>query len=180
MGVPSDQLMQMIKSQRDGATPAGIPPAPQGTTGMSDTSAAPMASPMSTAEPKMGNREAAMINLAMAMDLLEQALPALGSETPEGQKVLGAIRTMTSVIGPKKAKTNELQPAEIMQMLQTLPQAGGATAEGKAMQQAPQIPGMSPGGMPPPPPPGAGGGMPPPPPPGGGMPGGMPSATPQM
>ena len=113
MGVPSDQLMQMIKSQRDGATPAGIPPAPQGTTGMSDTSAAPMASPMSTAEPKMGNREAAMINLAMAMDLLEQALPALGSETPEGQKVLGAIRTMTSVIGPKKAKTNELQPATL-------------------------------------------------------------------
>ena len=166
MGVPSDQLMQMIKSQRDGATPSGIPPAPEGVTGMSDTSASPMASPMSTPEPKMGNREAAMINLAMAMDLLEQALPALGSETPEGQKVLGAIRTMTSVIGPKKAKTNELQPAEIMQMLQTLPQAGGATAEGKAMQQAPQIPGMS---APTPPP-----AMP------GGMPGGAPSATPQM
>jgi len=166
MGVPSDQLMQMIKSQRDGATPAGIPPAPEGVTGMSDTSAPPMASPMSTPEPKMGNREAAMINIAMAMDLLEQSLPALGSETPEGQKVLGAIRTMTSVIGPKKAKTNELQPAEIMQMLQTLPQAGGATAEGKAMQQAPQIPGMS--AQTPPP------AMP------GGMPGGAPSATPQM
>ena len=166
MGVPSDQLMQMIKSQRDGATPSGIPPAPEGVTGMSDTSASPMASPMSTPEPKMGNREAAMINLAMAMYLLEQSLPALGSETPEGQKILGAIRTMTSVIGPKKAKTNELQPAEIMQMLQTLPQAGGATAEGKAMQQAPQIPGMS---APTPPP-----AMP------GGMPGGAPSATPQM
>jgi len=166
MGVPSDQLMQMIKSQRDGATPSGIPPAPEGVTGMSDTSASPMASPMSTPEPKMGNREAAMINLAMAMDLLEQSLPALGSETPEGQKILGAIRTMTSVIGPKKAKTNELQPAEIMQMLQTLPQAGGATAEGKAMQQAPQIPGMS--AQTPPP------AMP------GGMPGGAPSATPQM
>ena len=166
MGVPSDQLMQMIKSQQDGATPAGIPPSPEGVTGMSDTSAPPMASPMSTPEPKMGNREAAMINLAMAMDLLEQSLPALGSETPEGQKILGAIRTMTSVIGPKKSKTNELQPAEIMQMLQTLPQAGGATAEGKAMQQAPQIPGMS---APTPPP-----AMP------GGMPGGAPSATPQM
>lgn len=166
MGVPSDQLMQMIKSQRDGATPAGIPPATQGTTGMSDASAPPMASPMSTPEPKMGNREAAMINLAMAMDLLEQALPALGSETEEGQKILGAIRTMTGVIGPKKSKTNELQPAEIMQMLQTLPQAGGATAEGKAMQQAPQIPGMS--AQTPPP------AMP------GGMPGGAPSATPQM
>ena len=178
MGVPSDQLMQMIKSQRDGATPAGIPPAPEGVTGMSDTSAPPMASPMSTPEPKMGNREAGLINISMAMDLLEQVLPAFGSESAEGQKVLGAIRTLTGLIGAKKAKTNELQPTEIMQMLQTLPQAGGATAEGKAMAQAPKIPGMSPGGMPPPPAPfGAGGGMPPPP--GGGLPGGMPSATPQ-
>ena len=173
MGVPSEQLMQMIKSQKDGATPSGIPPAPEGVTGMSDTSAPPMASPMSTPEPKMGNREAGLINISMAMDLLEQVLPAFGSESAEGQKVLGAIRTLTGVIGAKKAKTNELQPTEIMQMLQTLPQAGGATAEGKAMQAAPKIPGMSPGGMPPP------SGMPPPP-PGGGLPGGMPSATPQM
>jgi hypothetical protein len=172
MGVPSDQLMQMIKSQKDGATPAGIPPAPEGAGNISDSSAPPMGSPMSTPEPKMGNREAAMINISMAMDLLEQALPALGSESPEGQKLLSSIRTMTGIIGPKKSKINELQPTEIMQMLQTLPQAGGATAEGKAMQQAPQIPGMSPGGMPP-----TSGGMPPPP---GGMPGGMPSATPQM
>jgi len=175
MGVPSDQLMQMIKSQKDGATPAGIPPAPEGAGNISDSSAPPMGSPMSTPEPKMGNREASMINISMAMDLLEQALPALGSESPEGQKLLAAIRTMTGIIGPKKSKVNELQPTEIMQMLQTLPQAGGATAEGKAMQQAPQIPGMSPGGMPPPMPSG-GGGMPPP----GGMPGGMPSATQQM
>jgi hypothetical protein len=40
--------------------------------------------------------------------------------------------------------------------LQTLPQAGGATPEGKAMQQAPAIPGMSP----PPAPAAAPGGMP--------------------
>ena len=166
MGVPSDQLMQMIKSQRDGATPAGIPPAPEGVTGMSDTSAPPMASPMSTPEPKMGNREAGLINISMAMDLLEQVLPAFGSESAEGQKVLGAIRTLTGLIGAKKAKTNELQPTEIMQMLQTLPQAGGATAEGKAMAQAPTIPGMS---------------TPvPPPAPAGGLPGGAPSATPAM
>jgi len=175
MGVPSDQLMQLIKSQKDGATPSGTPPAPSGgaPTGMSDTSAPPMGSPMSTPEPKMGNREAAMINISMAMDLLEQSLPALGSESEEGQKVLSAIRTMTGVIGAKKGKVNELQPTEIMQMLQTLPQAGGATPEGKAMQQAPLIPGMSPGGNPPP---GGGGGMPPPP--SGGAPGGMPPPPP--
>jgi len=166
MGVPSDKLMEMIKSQRDGATPTGTPPAPDAPTGMSENSAPPMGSPMSTPEPKMGNREAAMINLSMAQDLLEQALPAVGSDSDEGRSILNAIGTINKVIGPKKSKTNELQPTEIMQMLQTLPQAGGATAEGKAMSQAPTIPGMS---------------TPvPPPAPAGGMPGGAPSATPQM
>ena len=166
MGVPSDQLMSLMKSQRDGATPMGTPPAPDSDApqGMSGSSAPPMGSPMSTPEPKMGNREASMINISMAMDLLEQSLPALGSESPEGQKILSAIRTMTGVIGPKKDKVNELQPTEIMQMLQTLPQAGGATPEGKAMQQAPTIPGMSPGGAPPPMGGAPQGGMPPPPP----------------
>jgi hypothetical protein len=150
MGVPSDQLMQMIKSQKDGATPAGTPPVSDAPSAMSDTSAPPMASPMSTPEPKMGNREASMINISMAMDLLEQALPALGSESDEGQKLLGAVRSLTGIIGAKKSKVNELQPTEIMQMLQNLPQAGGATPEGKAMAQAPMIPGMSaPSGMPP-------------------------------
>jgi len=166
MGVPSDKLMEMIKSQRDGATPQRVPAAPETPTGMSDNSAPPMGSPMSTPEPKMGNREAAMINLSMAQDLLEQALPAVGSDSDEGRSILNAIGVINKVIGPKKSKTNELQPTEIMQMLQTLPQAGGATAEGKAMAQAPTIPGMS---TPVPPPPA-----------GGGLPGGAPSATPAM
>jgi hypothetical protein len=107
---------------------------------------------MSTPEPKMGSKEAALINISMAMDLLEQSLPALGSESTEGQKALNAIRQLSGLIGPRKSKTNELQQSEILQMLQTLPQAGGATPEGRAMSQAP-IPGMPPaGGMPPTPP----------------------------
>ena len=110
MGVPSDQLMQMIKSQRDGATPGGMPEAPENPQGMSENSAPPMGSPMSTPEPKMGNREAAMINLSMAQDLLEQALPAVGSDSEEGRSILNAIGTINKVIGPKKSKTNELQP----------------------------------------------------------------------
>jgi len=111
---------------------------------------------------KMGSKEGAMINIGMAVDLLEQSLPALGSESPEGQKALAAIRQLSGLMGPRKNKTNELQQSEILQMLQTLPQAGGASPEAKAMSAAP-IPGMPPagGGMPPPP----GGGMPPPSPP---------------
>ena len=153
MSVPPDQLMQMIKSQRDSATPGGLPPAPEMPTAMSDATTPPSAAPMATPEPKMGNREGAMVNISMAMDLLEQSLPAFGSESDEGKQILAAIRQMTGILGPKKAKANELQPAEILQMLQTLPQAGGATPEGRAMAQAPAIPGMAapapaPGGAP--------------------------------
>ena len=157
MSVPPDKMMELIKSQRGGA--AAPAPAPAMDAGVpSDTETPPMASPMSTPEPKMGNREGAMINLSMAMDLIEQALPVLGSESPEGQKALSVLRQMSSILGGKKEQTKELQNAEIMQMLQNLPQAGGATPEGKAMAQAPAIPGMAPeSGMP------QGGGAPQPP-----------------
>ena len=167
MGVPSDQLMKMMASQKDQATPGGIPPVPDASSagaGLSDATTPPMASPMATPEPKMGNREAAMVNIGMAMDLLEQSLPAVGSESDEGRKILTAIRTMTDILGPRKAKSGELQQSEILQMLQTLPQAGGATPEGKAMSQAPAIPGMSQNVPPPSPVGGPTGGMPTPPP----------------
>ena len=151
MSVPPDKLMELMRgSQAAAGTPT---PAPEATAGaMSDAETPPMASPMSTPEPMMGSKEAALINISMAMDLLEQSLPALGSESAEGQKALNAIRQLSGLIGPRKSKTNELQQSEILQMLQTLPQAGGATPEGRAMAQAP-IPGMPPqGGMPTPPP----------------------------
>ena len=151
MSVPSDRLMEMIKAQRAPAGGAAPADAETPTGAISDTAAAPISSPMSTPEPKMGTREGAMINISMAMDLIEQALPALGSESPEGQKALSVLRQMSGILGGKKEKTKELQGAEIMQMLQNLPQAGGATPEGKAMAAAPAIPGMMPGGAPQPP-----------------------------
>ena len=144
MAVAPDKLMEMIKSQRDSATPTGVPPTPETpSAGLSDSSTPPMSAPMSTPEPKMGNREGAMVNLSMAMDLLKQALPAIGAESEEGKKLLSAIRMVTGVLGPKQDQASALQPSEILQMLQTLPQAGGATPEGKAMSQAPAIPGMA-------------------------------------
>jgi hypothetical protein len=168
MSVPPDKLMEMIGKQQ--GSPAESAP-PENTGAMSDSTTAPMSAPMSTPEPKMGNREGALVNISMAMDLIEQALPSLGSESVEGQKALAAIRSLTGLIGPRKQKTGELQQSEIIQMLQNLPQAGGATPEGKAMSQAPIIPGMSPSGMPPPPmPDGGGAGGPPPSAPPGGMP----------
>jgi len=157
MSVPQDKLMELMKGSRSagGGNPSGVnmpfgggAPAPGN---MSDSETPPMASPMSTPEPKMGSKEAAMINLGMAQDLLEQSLPAVGSDTDEGRAILAAISAINKTLGPRKGKTNELQQSEILQMLQSLPQAGGATPEGKAIAQAP-IPGMpSAGGAPTPP-----------------------------
>ena len=140
MSVPPDKLMELIGKQQ--GNPAES--APEAPTSMSDQTTAPMSAPMSTPEPKMGNREGAMVNISMAMDLIEQALPSLGSESPEGQKALNAIRALSGLIGPRKQKTNELQQSEIIQMLQNLPQAGGATPEGRAMSQAPMVPNLPP------------------------------------
>jgi len=142
MATSDNAMMDLIRSQR-GAAPA-TPTTPTPEAGMSDASTPPMSSPMSTPEPKMGNKEGALVNISMAMDLIEQALPSLGSESEEGQKALAAIRSLTGLLGPKKQKTGELQQSEIIQMLQNLPQAGGATPEGRAMSQAPAVPNLPP------------------------------------
>ena len=148
MSVPADKLMELMRGPKSAGAPAPMPQAP---TPMTDAETPPIAAPMSTPEPKMGSREAAMINIGMALDLIEQSLPALGSDSEEGKKALDAIRVLNGVMGPRKGKTNELQQAEILQMLQSLPQAGGATPEGRAIAQAP-IPGMPPAGGAPKPP----------------------------
>ena len=150
MAMDNNRLMEMMKGAKSAGAPMpgiGAPPgmgAPDGANPMApppEASTPPLSSPMSTPEPKMGSKEAAMINLGMAQDLLEQSLPAIGSDSEEGKAVLAAIGAINKTLGPRKNKTNELQQSEILQMLQTLPQAGGATPEGKAMAQAP-IPGI--------------------------------------
>ena len=163
MSVPQDKLMELMGGPKSaGALPPVLPTSAGMGSAPPDAETPPMGSPMSTPEPKMGSKQAAMINLGMAQDLLEQSLASIGSDSEEGKSILAAISTLNKVLGPRKNKTNELQQSEIIQMLQSLPQAGGATPESKSLAAAP-LPGMTPpgGGMPPPPPPP--GGMPPPP-----------------
>lgn len=157
MAASPNAMMDLIRSQQPvGGAGKTAPPSTPPSEISPDEATGPMSSPMSTPEPKLGNKEGAMINLSMAMDLIEQSLPAIGSESAEGQKALAALRSLTGIVGPKKSKTNELQQSEIIQMLQNLPQAGGGTPEGRAMAQAPavpnmpNIPGAAPGGAAPP------------------------------
>ena len=147
-----DQLLQLMQQ---GATPPGgmgADTSAMPTANMSDASTPPMSAPMSTPEPKMGNIEGAKVDLANASDLIERSLVAFGAESPEGKAVLKILRELSGILGPRKDKTKELQPAQILSMLQSLPQAGGASPEQKAMQQAPLVPGMQvPGTAPQPP-----------------------------
>lgn len=154
-------ILSLMQASQDGAPPPGAPPS---------AGPPPMPSPMSTPEPKAGQREAALINVSMALDLIEQSLPAIGSETPEGQKLMSALSAMSSVLGPKKQKTGELQSAEILQLLQNLPQAGGGSPVSRAIAGGPPNLGLMGGGAP--------AGAPPAMPPGGGMPPGGPTPPP--
>lgn len=137
--MPMDKMMELIQQ---GQAPENTDiPSPNAAGAGPDSSTPPMASPMSTPEPKMGSKAAANINIQMAMDLLEQSLPALGSESEEGQQIMKSLASLHKMFGKREAKNRELMPAEILQMIQTLPQAGGASPEQRSIAQAP-VPGM--------------------------------------
>jgi hypothetical protein len=146
MAVSSEELMRLMEQQRGEKAGAEMPEMEE-TEGVeeeveTEESASPMAAPMSTPEPKMGSKEGAMVNIGLAMDLIKRSLPAIGSDSEEGKKVLSAIKTLSEITGKSVDGMEELKKSEILQMLQTLPQAGGATPEGKAMAAAPSVPGM--------------------------------------
>jgi hypothetical protein len=103
--------------------PAASPPAPaQGAQGPGQT---PGGAPMSSPQEKRGVKTAAHTNLHIATNMLEEALPAFGSESPEGAKILQALKILGSLVS--KRDTSDLVPAEIMQLANRTPQMGGGT-----------------------------------------------------
>ena len=121
------ELMQLIAggAGAKGAPPAVAPPAAPG--------GAPSGVPMTTPQPNEGEQQAAMVDISMAFDLLEKSLGAFGSESPQGQAIHKALGVMTKEFGEKRQKAKPLVPAELMQLMGSLPQAGGGSPEMKAM-----------------------------------------------
>lgn len=148
MGVPSDELMKLMEKQQKKpkveveVKTDGEEEMDDEEEGMSGADTPPMSSPMSTPEPAMGSKEGAMVNISLAVDLMKRSLPGIGADSQEGRKVLAAMKSLMSVVGERKDSTEELKQSEILQMLQSLPQAGGQSPEGKAMAAAPAVPGM--------------------------------------
>ena len=134
MADANESVMSLIRGSA-GATPPT--PASPAAPAEQQNEAPPMASPMTTPEPKAGNKEGARINVQMAMDLLQQSLPAFGSDSEEGKAILEIMKKLGSAFGAREAQTRELVPAEILQMISTLPQAGGASPEQRIAASAP-------------------------------------------
>lgn len=130
---------QMIAALRQGQgggqpQPGGAPPgagAPPG------TSKPGPGSQMPQPQEKEGLKEAARVNVQIAMNMLEQALPVFGSETKEGKAVLKTLNQLSKDFGD--SDTSDLHPAEIRQMVGAMPQSGGGSDVQKMlMQQAMQ------------------------------------------
>ena len=134
MAVSAKEMMSAIQADQPAADMPTPPPSEQ------DAMTAPMSSPMTTPEVPKGNQEQARLNVMMALDMLQQALGTFGEESEEGQTLARVVSDITRRFGEREASTRELMPAEIMNLIQTLPQAGGATPEARAVAQAP-VPG---------------------------------------
>src|ERR1700679_753169 len=155
MAVPPEVMQRMMGGGAQGGaapTPAGASPpggpeaAGPGGAGGAPPGPSPAAAPMSKPQDKRGLKAAAQTNIHIAVNMLEEALPAFGSESPEGAKVIKALNILASMVAKKD--TSDLVPAEILQMVRRLPQMGGGTAVQqqimKQMAQAKQQPAPAP------------------------------------
>lgn len=125
MSVPPEMMAQLRQGQ---ASPSGAPPGVEKPGPSSE---------MPQPQEKEGIKEAARVNIHIAMNMLEQALPAFGSETKEGKNVLKALNGLAKDFGD--SDTSDLHPAEIRQLVGAMPQSGGGSDVQKMlMQQAQQ------------------------------------------
>lgn len=103
----------------------------------------PTASPMSTPQPNEGLKQSARVQVQIARRQLEQALPALGSDTDEGRCVLSVLSKLAGVFGKTEDKDRELIPAEIASLVSgmegTPGAAGAAPGASPAAQPAPAM-----------------------------------------
>ncbi len=135
-----DQNAQLLQLLAGGGGRSAAPGAnPMSAAAPSNTP--PPGGPMATPQPKEGVTQAAMVNMSMVFQLLEQSLPAFGSQSEEGKAILSALKTLTNKFGSSRQSANSLIPAELMQLVQSIPGMGGGSPAAKAMGS---MPGMQP------------------------------------
>jgi hypothetical protein len=94
---------------------------------------------MSTPQPNEGLKQAARVQVQIARRQLEQALPALGSDTDEGKAVLETLSKLARVFGKTEDKDRELIPAEIASLVSGMPGGGAPKPAGAPAAPAPAM-----------------------------------------
>jgi hypothetical protein len=94
----------------------------------------PVGSPITEPQPHDGDKAQAMSQVQMALDLLSQALPGLGAQTPEGEAVLKALQALSKKVGIKAQQHGNLVPAQI-EMMKNAAVGGPDVAQLLAMQR---------------------------------------------
>lgn len=104
---------------------------------------------MAQPTPNDGARQMGMVHVETAMQMLEKALPTLGSNTPEGKACLSALNTLSQKF--QRQKSQDLVPAQIAEMARSQQQsplaqqlmqqgAGGGAPQGAAQPQPAPMP----------------------------------------
>jgi hypothetical protein len=124
MSVPPEVMAKLAGGgqPKPAAAPGAVPAGPK-----------PAGSPMAKPQEKEGLKEAARVNIHIAMNMLEQSLPVFGTESKEGKSILKILTSLSKEFGHQDA--SDLVPAEILQMNKALPQAGGGTEVQRMLQQ---------------------------------------------
>lgn len=128
MPVPQEVMQQAMQGEQMPPTPQGGAPA-----GGAGPSSSPAAAPLNQPQEKAGLRAAAQTNVHIAVNMLEEALPAFGTESKEGLAILKALSGLGKLIAKKDS--SDLVPAEVLHMVRQLPQAGGGTDIQKMLLQ---------------------------------------------
>lgn len=133
MSVPPEMMAQLAAGAGGGggAPAAGGMPKPPMQAGPK-----PGGAPMAKPQEREGLKEAARVNVHIAMNMLEQALPAYGAESKEGGKIIDILKSLNKAFGKNDA--SDLVPAEVLQMNKSLPQAGGGTEVQQMLQKMQQ------------------------------------------
>lgn len=104
----------------DNSEMMGVPTGGSPSPSAPSPSAPPSGAPASGEQPASGEKEQAKANVQIALMLLEQTLPQLGSDSDEGKDVLKAISALSKSFQGKKSK--DLVPAELMQLMSSMPE----------------------------------------------------------
>lgn len=100
---------------------------------------------MAQPTPNEGAKQMGGVTVEGAMQMLEQALPQVGSNTPEGQAIVAALKTLGKHFN--RGKSKELVPAQLLELARAQKQSPLAGMIGGGMG-APAAGGAAPPAMP--------------------------------